>query len=219
MYNVTIYWDLLETTYGPLVCDPNHGDPDYVFVCSLALRVAPSVHILTGLWLFYTVYQYTKLLKLNKVNDPSVGRSASRNARTLVMGNESQAENSSRFVEIRFSRLRGAQQQLSQFGEHLTHGAQVYLVLGALSLSRSASLVLSGCGTSHPVDEFRGLLGDGFCKCTAKQTFFFCNRGYSTHTHNPTLGQLLNTTCCIYVYCLLSQSKSIYLCVHDRCAL
>jgi hypothetical protein len=159
MYNATIYWDLLETTNGPLVCDPNRGDQDYATLCSYVLRVVPSVHALTGLWVFYTVYQYTKLLKWNKLNDPSISRSASRNTRTLAKA---------KVCEIRSSKWRRAQQQLSRCGENLTHGSQVYLLIGGLCLARSASLVLSGGGTSHPVDEFRGILGDGFCKWSAE---------------------------------------------------
>jgi hypothetical protein len=150
--NATVYWDNLETTHGPLVCAPIGGDPSYAFVCSYTLSFLPAIQILTALWLFYTTYQGVRLFRWSKVNNTTQTRSMKRGTQVAAPG-----ESSQKSFRIKAKRL-------SQVGENLTHGAQLALVVGALTLFRSLALLLSGCGTSYPVEETRGLVGDGFCE-------------------------------------------------------
>jgi hypothetical protein len=188
---VAVYWDHLENTYGPLACAPHGGDPDYAFACSYTLTFLPIVHLLTASWLFMTTYRDTQLFRQSKASGIASSSRVSR-----------YRSNSSRVVQNSNQNANGANptgsfgslqaQKLSWFGQQLTHGGHLGLVVGLVSLLRAIGFLLSGCGTSHSADELRGQLGDGFCEsCVAN------------FNHKV---QEIQCPCCVYLFNICKQA-------------
>jgi hypothetical protein len=160
--NATVYWDHLENTHGPLACAPNGGDPHYAFVCSYTLSFISSMHVLIALSLFYTTYQGVRMTNKSKSGrqlPPRVANQSKGSIAVLVPRQTQTGSNVSRRGSLAQQAVR-----VSKFGDSLSYGAQLALVVGLLSLARGSGLILSGLGTSHSIHEFRGQVGDGCCK-------------------------------------------------------
>jgi hypothetical protein len=123
--NSTLYWDHLETTHGPLACNPNGGDPEYAFVCWYTLEFVASCFIVIAAWLFLSAYRKVRLDKLMHATQ--------------------------------------GQDQIKRPHE-LSHFVQFALITGTAVLLGGLGLFVNGAGTKYGLDEFRGQLGDTFCK-------------------------------------------------------
>jgi hypothetical protein len=123
--NSTLYWDHLETRHAPLACNPNGGDPEYVFVCWYTLEVVSSWYILIAAYLFLSAY---RKIRLDKQMHARQGKDKIKRPREL------------------------------------SHFVQFALTTGTVVLFGGLMLIVNGGGTKYGLEEFRGQLGDTFCK-------------------------------------------------------
>jgi hypothetical protein len=139
MNNTVLYWDHLQPQHGQaLACAPIGGDPDYVFVCAYVTRFLGVVGVLSGIAFLYAMHEnIISAINTDQTKRQTTTSAPKRNART---------------------------RNPRRIWQRIPNDAYIALVLSVAALSGGLSFLLSGAGTSHPIDEFRGQLGDGFCK-------------------------------------------------------
>jgi hypothetical protein len=139
MNNTLLYWDHLQRHHGQaLVCASIGGDPDYAFVCAYVTQFLGVVGVLSGIASLFAMHEnIVSTNAMDEITSETTTSAPKRNART---------------------------RNPRRIWKSIPNDAYLALILSIVSLSGSLSFLLSGAGTSHSIDEFRGQLGDGFCK-------------------------------------------------------
>jgi hypothetical protein len=144
--NSTLYWDRLETRHAPLACHPNGGDPEYAFVCWYTLEFVASWYILIAAWLFLSAYRKVRLDRSSKTTSKNPVTQSNTTATSTMLLHARQGKD-----------------QIKRPSE-FSYFVQFALTLGTSVLFGGLALIVNGAGTKYGLDEFRGQLGDTFCK-------------------------------------------------------
>jgi hypothetical protein len=204
MNNDTLYWDHLQPQAGQaLACAPNGGDEDYAVICGYVIYFLGSMMLINGIWFFKTVHQHFVLLL--KQSDLGTKRGSSSMTQKFDFKGSSLRENR------RIGGLKGVR-KLQKAWKHLPNDAYIAMVLGVSNMSAGIAYLLSGGGTSHSVDELRGVFGDGFCK---SDPFVFalnecCNLRQSCCYHDTSTDQVQNEILDNRVEFLLTKTDNVY---------
>jgi hypothetical protein len=164
--NSTLHGDRLEPTHAPLACHPNGGDPDYAFVCWYTLDIVASGYILLAAWLFRSAHRKFRL--------------DSDTTRTKPVAQSSATARSSMLMHARQGK-----DQIKRLCE-FSHLVQFALTLGTAVLFGGLALIVNGAGTKYGLDEFRGQLGDTFCK----SELIYMIEGVACDTHELPVGSV-----------------------------